>query len=264
MPRARLADPMADPTTLPPPSKVAADWSPFVERYRAGEWRAPVFRDMVLADVLRLRDRSPVRMLDIGCGRGFDDSPELQRELASHCAAYDGVEPDAQMPLSEVFRNAHRTLFEQARIDPDSYDVACSVMVLEHLETPQAFWDKLHAVLAPGGVFWGFTIDARHQFARVSALMKRTGIKEWYLNRVVGGTDEGRYENYPVHYRSNRPLELKTLARRFSSVECVNFHRVGQLDYYLPRPLRWAGRLADRGIAAGGLPGCIMAVRVVK
>ena len=235
-----------------------------MERYRDGEWRATVFRDMVLADIRRLASVRPVRVLDIGCGKGFDDSPQLQAELAAACDRYDGVEPDTEIVPSPVVREAYRCGFEEAPIEPGSIDVACSVMVLEHLERPAVFWDKLREVLADGGVFWGFTIDARHPFAHASTLMKRLGVKEWYLNRLHGTTDDGRYENYPVHYRSNRPRDVHRLAAGFASVECVNFHRMGQLDYYLPRGLRWAGRLADRMVVASGAPGNIMAVRAEK
>jgi hypothetical protein len=51
----------------------------YQERFQTGEWRGYIFRDLILSEIQRYA--SPT-VLDIGCGRGFDDSQELQRELA--------------------------------------------------------------------------------------------------------------------------------------------------------------------------------------
>ena len=41
-------------------------------RYRKGEWRSTIFRDMILTEA-RAQQPFPT-FLDIGCGTGFDDS----------------------------------------------------------------------------------------------------------------------------------------------------------------------------------------------
>ncbi len=137
-------------------------------RFRCGEWRATVFQDLVLADIRR--SVSPT-VIDIGCGSGFDDSRDLQIALAQSAGRYIGIEPDPGVALSNIFAETHRCLFEEAPLQAESVDVAFCVMVLEHLEHPQAFWDKVHAVLRPGGVFWGFSLDARFYFPRLSRLL---------------------------------------------------------------------------------------------
>jgi SAM-dependent methyltransferase len=55
-------------------------WETYHARYRAGAWRAPIFRDMVLSDIRSAGSGACV--LDIGCGRGFDGDSRLQRSLA--------------------------------------------------------------------------------------------------------------------------------------------------------------------------------------
>jgi SAM-dependent methyltransferase len=204
------------------------------------------------------------RVVDIGCGRGFDDDLKLQESIAAAAGTYIGVEPDPDIALGPYFHEEHRSLFEDAAIEPESVDVAFAVMVLEHLPDPARFWDKLHAVLRPGGVFLGFTMDARHWFCSASAWAGRLKLKDFYLNRVVGSIQDGRYENYPVQYRCNTPVQVAHYASQFSRCECVNFARVGQCDYYLPRVLKPVGRMLDRHALATGRPGTVLAVRACK
>lgn len=250
--------------TFPNGLVLVADWKPFLERYQAGEWRASIFCDMILRDMGELGASRSLTLLDIGCGKGFDDDRRLQARIAAESGRYLGVEPDANIAAGDVFQHLYHCRFEEASIEPSTVDVAFAVMVLEHLESPEEFWSRLHNVLRDGGVFWGFTIDSRHWFAKMSTLMKTLGLKEWYLNRLHGMRGQGRYENYPVHYRSNTPDQIQRWTRDFRSSTILNFHRIGQLDYYLPKSLRWLGRRLDRYLLRRGLPGSIMAVRVVK
>jgi hypothetical protein len=38
-------------------------------------------------------------------------------------------------------------------------DVGFSVTALEHLDSPQEFWNKVYIVLGPGGVFWALSMQ---------------------------------------------------------------------------------------------------------
>jgi hypothetical protein len=48
-------------------------------RFRRGEWRALIFRDLVFNEIVN-RDGS-ASVLDIGCGRGFDDDLRIQEQI---------------------------------------------------------------------------------------------------------------------------------------------------------------------------------------
>jgi SAM-dependent methyltransferase len=231
----------------------------YEERFRAGGWRAPLFRDMVLADIHAAGPNATV--LDIGCGRGFDGDAGLQQSLAAAAGRYIGVEPDTAVPVSASCAEVHRSFLEEAPIAPGSVDVAFAVMVLEHVPEPRRFWNKLREVLAPGGVFWGFTMDGRHRFCRASRLAERLKIKDIYLRFLRGERGSERYENYPVHYRCNTPAQVQACARGFATCECLTLGRVGQLDYYLPRSLRPVANGLDRWDIWRGRPGSILAIR---
>jgi SAM-dependent methyltransferase len=246
----------------PSPSSTAAfDFAEYARRYRDGEWRAKIFRDMILADA---RNFSSPRFLDIGCGRGFDSDERLQRELAGASAAYVGVEPDPDIAMLDVFSQVHRTTLENAQLAPESIDVAFSVMVLEHLDDPAAFWASLHRCLRKGGIAWNFTVDARHWFARNSALIARLGLKDRYLTLLKGRRGADRYENYPVRYLCNTPDDVRKHAAEFEQVDVYSLSRVGQVDYYLPRVTQPFAHWLDRRDVRSGAPGMVLVVRAVK
>jgi SAM-dependent methyltransferase len=218
---------------------------------------------MILTDVRRFGPRPTI--LDIGCGGGLDGSLPLQQSLAEAAGRFIGIEPDPDVCLGDHFTESHRCLLEGCPLEPGSVDVAYAVMVLEHLPHPQAFWDKLHEVLADGGVFWGMTVDARHLFCRLSLWAGRLQIKELYLKRVLGETpEEGRYRNYRTYYRCNTPRQISRLALGFRCLECVNFSRVGQWGAYLPRPLRPISDWIDRRAIRKGRPGSLLIIRAEK
>lgn len=239
-------------------------WAPYLERYRNGEWRALVFRDLILADARRLGPDGALTLLDIGCGIGFDNDPAIQRSLAAVAGRFVSVEPDPLVPLEPLFSEAHRCLLESAPLKEDSVDLAFAVMVLEHAADPQVFWDKVHAVLRPGGVFWGFTMNARHWFVVASRLAERLRLKDWYLSRLHGRRGGERYENYPTYYRTNAPAQVRRLTGRFRELTLLDFDRIGQCDYYFPARLRWLGHGLDHAARLAGFPGAILAVRAVK
>lgn len=238
------------------------NWSKYTERYERGEWRTPIFRDLILEDMRHFRRPT---LLDIGCGGGFDGDARMQQELARSAGVYIGIEPDPAIKLGSHFTQVHRCHFEDAPIPPRSVDVAFAVMVLEHLTEPKIFWDKLGEILSPGGVFWGFTVDARHWFCLASLWLKNLRVKDLYLHRLLrheNGDED--YQNYPVYYRANSPSQVLPHVRPFGRCDFLSFARVGQMDYYLPRCLRGVSAGLDRSLLARGKPGAILAVRLTN
>lgn len=234
-----------------------------VAQQRRGAWRARMFRDLVLTE-LQERDNASRVLLDIGCGRGFDDSPNLQREIAKHANHVIGVEPDVSMARPPSINELHQATLEESPISPDSIDVAYSVMVLEHVEDPEKFWAAVRRVLRTGGVFWGFTMDSRHWFASASRMASFLGMKSWYLGRLAGSPGTDRYTNYPTMYRTNTPSQLRAWTSHFCHTAAWSIGWPGQLDFYFPKPLRPVIASLDRLAAAVSYPGSILAVRVQK
>lgn len=248
---------------LEPARPPAVDFAAMQRRYAAGEWRAIVFRDAVVESVRQVDRVRPV-VLDIGCGHGFDGNQRLQQSIAETGARLIGIEPDPEVAPPEFFHEVHHTSLEEAPLPRCAIDVAYSVFVLEHVVDPAAFWMAVYNALTPGGVFWGFTMDARHSFATLSSLMQKLHIKDAYLRRLHGRRGAERYENYPTTYRANSPRHIERDADFFSHRQYCSLKRVGSLDFYLPRLLRPAGRMLDRFTMCSGLPGSILVVRLQK
>ena len=232
-----------------------------VTRYQSGVWRARVFHSLVLRDLVAFPEAT---VLDIGCGKGFDGDPKLAAILASHSSTYLGIEPDRSIPLPPICSHVYHSVFEQAAIEDESVDVAFCVMVLEHIKEPRPFVEKLHRILRPGGVFWGFTVDTRHWFPFVSTIADRLHLKERYLRFTRGERGTERYENYPVYYRMNNPEDILRLTEMFSSRSFINFYRTGQLDYYYGSVFRPVGRALERISHRFGVPGALLAIRLQK
>ena len=167
-----------------------------IRQYEGGAYRARLVHDLILHDAAALGDRCV--FLDIGCGKGFDSDIPLQESLARSAGSYIGVEPDTAVTPAGHVTDLRRGFFEQADIAPASVHVAFAIMVLEHLEHPQPFWDKLYDVLVPGGVFWGLTVDARHWFSSASIWSERLRVKDWYLNRLMGDRGKGEVTPGPL------------------------------------------------------------------
>jgi hypothetical protein len=244
--------------------------SRYSEMYRRGVWRSRLLHDMIMDDVNEMRSHGPdegtgdaLTMLDIGCGNAFDDDAPLQRSLASAADKYIGIEPDPAIHVQDCFSEVHRNTLETAPIAVGSVSIAFAIMVLEHLLNPQPFWDKVYDVLAPGGVFWAATVDARHWFCKVSRCAGWLHMKEPYL-RLIGESGEGHYRKYPVYYHSNTPMQIRRYTSRFSECRFMNLNRAHELEHFVPHWLRgFAGYLRRRAVARGGL-GTLLVVRAVK
>lgn len=240
----------------------SARYAPYLARYRQGQWRDRILHDLIVEDIDALG--RPPTVLDIGCGLGFDGNIEFQTSLASRARVFIGIEPDPAVDLGGHFTSSHRCLFEQAPIAPASVDVAYAIMVLEHIPDPQPFWDKLYDVLAPGGVFWGLTVDSRSPFAVASYWSEKLRVKDAYMTMLWGKRGEDRYLNYPVHYSTNSPRQLTRHVADFRSCEVLNFSRPQQLRGSFPRALWPIADAYDNWAVKTGRPGTMLAVRARK
>jgi SAM-dependent methyltransferase len=225
--------------------------------------RAEFFYEQIVEEIQNRKIR-PSAILDIGCGGGFHHRSDLQESLGSMCDRFIGVEPDPEAKIIPRFDYVHKGLFTNTGIPDASIDVAFAVMVLEHVESPQEFFAELSRVMKPGGVFFGFTVDARHWFSRASTFLEKTHLKEGYLRLLKGRRGVERYENFPTAYRCNRPNDLQRDMGNNFDIDCVSLHRVGQLDFYIPSLLQPISHLLDRASVSGRFSGSCLMVRAER
>jgi SAM-dependent methyltransferase len=238
-------------------------WSPWSRRFAAGEWRAELFADLLIREFSGL-GAAPLTAVDVGCGHGFDGDAALQRKLGQDIGTFIGIEPDSAITIDPCFHVIHRSVLEEAPIEPDSVDLCYSTMVLEHVADPEEHWKKIHSILRPGGVYWGFTVDGAHWFTKFSQLSEVLAVKNSWLNIVSGRPGKDRYENYPTHYRSNTPEQLRRLTGRFSCVDLVFFRQPGQAARYFPPRIKWVAAFLDTLCHRDHRRGMNLAIRAQK
>ncbi|WP_027953664.1 MULTISPECIES: class I SAM-dependent methyltransferase [Halobacillus] len=95
------------------------------------------------------------RVLDLGCGDG-SFGLDLCR---AGCRIYEGVEGSANMlkaaqeNLKTARARLHHTMVEDFRMEPESYDLITSRMVLHYIEEVSVVFRSVYQGLKPGGRF---------------------------------------------------------------------------------------------------------------
>jgi SAM-dependent methyltransferase len=180
----------------------------------------------------------PRRAVDIGCGRGIGTDNSFQRRIARHTDELWGIEPDpAIRPADGIFTHFQHALLETASLPENSFDVAYSFMVMEHVADPGAFLRALHRCLKPGGVYFFITPNGRHYFVKAASTLRRLRIDELVL-RILRGRDMDDY-HYPTVYACNTPKVIRDWATRtgFEPPRMAFLERYGPRPY-MPGPLR--------------------------
>lgn len=244
--------------------KSNTQWDSLIKHYKKTDERALAFRDLILQDIQKLNKDNNLVVLDIGCGEGIDGNYDIQKSFASYSREYIGIEPDESIKLGNFFTSYYNTNLQNTPIKENHVDIAFAFMVLEHIKYPYSFWNKLYKILRKGGIFWAYTIDARHWFAKASKVSDKLNIKDKYLDVLHGKRKIDRYENYKIHYRSNKPKQIYDLTKQFSETEIISFFQDDSVDYYFPRKVQWIGRFLNFLFYYFGIATSSMAIRVKK
>lgn len=177
-------------------------------------------------------------VLDIGCG---GDLAGTMQALNDEMKVYDGVDPSPTVLNHPRLRRRWQGLFEAVDIPSNTYDLAVSSFVVEHIPEADSFFQTLRRVLKPGGVFWALTPQGHHPFCRCVRLV------EWLkLKKTIAERQEG-VNSYPAYYRLNRRNDIVRSASKagFTSLDMVFIPSI-HWDTYFPRPLRFLPHLHDR------------------
>jgi len=152
-----------------------------------------------------------IRILDVGCGAGF-----LANELARH--GYDVTGLDASEPTLEVARRHDSTRTVDYRCGDayrmefgnGTFDVACAMDFLEHVENPGQIVREISRVLKTGGLFFFYTFNRNI----LAWLIVIKGV-EWFISNTPPNMHCLRY--------FIKPAELRRACRE-SGLEVVLFN----------------------------------------
>lgn len=201
----------------------------------------------LVCDELKKR-KNPVA-LDIGCGSGMGVGPTKQKYvelIKSNSTALLGIEPDESVqPNTDIYNEIYFTRFESAPLAESSVDVAFSHFVMEHVDAPNAFLEKLTKILKPGGVYIFITPNGKSYFVRIARLFKKLRLDEFVLSKIKTANDIDSY-HYPVVYRFNTERAIRSISEKHGlSVEFAYYERHGARSYF-PKSFQWAQRYFNK------------------
>lgn len=204
--------------------------------------RRLVFARLVIKECQRIRASSsdPVRVLDIGCGRGIGRQVVYTHAMRAAIDDFWGIEPDESVtPEPGLFDHFQHALMETAALPEATLDLVYSFMVMEHVADPEAFLAATARCLKPGGVYLFITPNAAHYFTLTASIMHRLRIDEVVLHLLKRGEEESYH--YPVQYKCNSPRQISAAAARagFSKSSFVFLESEGPTGY-MKGPLKLA------------------------
>jgi SAM-dependent methyltransferase len=140
---------------------------------------------------------APARVLEVGCGGG-----EVALALANAGYSVTAIDPEA--PEGAIFR---RVALEDFEADDGSFDAVVASVSLHHVHDLDAAFDKIAALLRPGGVL------LLEEFAR-ECLRGSTG--EWYYDerRRLDATLPDDFETWLEGWEERHHIHTWTDLRR--------------------------------------------------
>ncbi len=193
--------------------------------------------DGTIAFLSRVRSLLPERgiVLDVGCGRGSrtDDPCVYRRDLQdfrSPNRRIIGIDPDpraASNPFLDEFRPLQ--IPDRWPVKDGEIGLVYADYVLEHLDTPDAFFAELDRVLVPGGYFCARTPN-RWGYVSLAAQLVPNRLHA----RITGFVQRDRRAEdvFPTRYRCNT---LHTIKRQFGrhGYECVVMRHETEPTYFV-------------------------------
>ncbi len=204
--------------------------------FRLTSDRRRVFARLVIKEC-RARP-APVRVLDVGCGRGIGRQPQYQAAIRGSADDYWGIDPDESVgPPEGLFDHHQHALMETADLPENHFDVVYSYMVMEHVAEPDRFMAAVARCLKPGGVYLMITPNKRHYFTRTAAALHALRLDELVLRMIHRGTVDEYH--YPVQYRFNDEPRIAACAERLGLMppEFAYTESEGPIGYF-PAPFR--------------------------
>jgi SAM-dependent methyltransferase len=139
-------------------------------------------------------------VVDLGAGAGLNNAYCLRTRVMRMV----GVDIDPRVKSNPLIDEGIVSDICDIPCESNSFDVAFSIYVLEHLADPEKFTREVHRILRPGGVYWTLTPNRWHYVPLVSALTP-TSFHKW-LNRRRGRQED---DTFPTYYRMNSRPALR-------------------------------------------------------
>jgi SAM-dependent methyltransferase len=182
-------------------------------------WRPAthVYRDLVAEHLA-----PPVRMLDLGCGRGG-----IVEQFDLGAGSVVGLDADLESLRTHRVAGFTRVqgLSEALPYRDGAFDLVCCSWVLEHLALPAGTLREAARLLAPGGRFFFVTPNRHHPLVQFNHALR------WTQGRLVDRLyDRVEADTFPAYYRANTARHIRRLLQE-AGLELRALIRVGDPTY---------------------------------
>jgi ubiquinone/menaquinone biosynthesis C-methylase UbiE len=133
-------------------------------------------------------------VLDVGAGAGELNSYDLKGRVRRIV----GVDLDPRVTSNPLLDEGIQAEAGELPFADNSFDVAFSIYVLEHISDPRGFVGEIQRVLKPGGVFIALTPNRWH-YVPVIAAVTPLSFHRWVNERRGRAADD----TFPTFYRMN-------------------------------------------------------------
>jgi SAM-dependent methyltransferase len=164
--------------------------------------------------------RPEFRVLNVGAGTTYDDS---LWSLRGEVQKVSGVDINDAVLHNDDLDEAFVIKDDRLPFDRDTFDLAWSDYVFEHVEKPSVFLSEIHRVLKPDSSFFFRTPNKYHYVSLIARLTP-----QWFHNLVANwarGLPPGLPDPYPTFHRLNsrREITKQSLASGFREIELNYF-----------------------------------------
>lgn len=162
-----------------------------------------------------------IDLLDIGCGAGF-----LSNDLARGGHHVTGIDiSESSLKVARAYDTTGKAQYRHANAydlpyASESFDVACAMDILEHVEDPSKLIREANRVLRPNGLFFFHTFNRNI----LSRLVVIKGV-DWFVQNAP--------KNLHVYHLFLKPQELSKMCMEHGL-------RVNQIIGLAPKPYRLA------------------------
>lgn len=174
------------------------------------------------ARVNSLMDSSSI-VLDVGCGRGAygEDHVNIRRNLRilkEKCGKIVGIDVDEGAKINPFLDEFRLLEGDCWPVKDETVDLCLCDNVLEHIESPERFFDECRRVLKPGGYLCIRTPNVMSYFGLFSRL-----IPDRRHDSVIAMVQDGRKSEdvFPTLYRCNTRRRIRLMFNKYGFEGCV-------------------------------------------
>jgi 2-polyprenyl-3-methyl-5-hydroxy-6-metoxy-1,4-benzoquinol methylase len=194
----------------------------------------------VYGKFLRNEEKISNRVLDIGCGHGFNPAYAY---FGDKIGRLDGVDPFPAIEPATNLTERWTCSLEELPVAHETYDMAYSYNVVEHIKDVDPFLSRVVEIIKPGSCYWSLSPNFHHPFSICTRIIQRAGLLNFYRKLVNPKANE-----YPAYYRiSKQENVIQSIIKQNLAVEKIDFYYINCVnwDTYFPKILRFLPHMID-------------------